>query len=191
MGQILRSHRGTLTVSTRLLTDLEDILVPDDGASADDAAAIMERADQIRAAHGDPDLDPDLRQQAHDLDQHWLFNVADVHALHQLRSTAATNGDEATVDAHWVSRVRNAVDALILSWTSCEEFLDDLVAEGLTADPLTNSVREALTNNVACAHCERCQFMSLRDRLDESLDAAGFDGGPYYRTYVLGEFTAA
>lgn len=181
MGQILRYHRGTLTVPARVLDDIDWVLDMDTAAARRDVlAAVATLGDDGRdVTYCGPDVHDYLRPR-------------EVDAVQRLRGWNRLRHGSITVDAGLLCDVRNLLDTETFQRDSCDAFLSELDDEIGMLDESTQGAyaaslraeRDALAVFLAeptgiCGRCPWCQALALRDVLDELLNAAGFAPPPY------------
>jgi hypothetical protein len=174
MGLHSRIHHGTAKLSAALLRDIYWVLDMD---TAEPRGVVKPMADEIHAewaAGRDPDRDPELIVRLGDVSVHDWLRLMEVDAVQRLRGWHRLRYGTVTVDARDLCEVRNIINALTLSWSTCEAFIDDLDGDE------RESAEAALARGECCYRCRWCEFLVLRDRIDVMLDDQGFVGGPYY-----------
>lgn len=183
MGQITRHHWGPMTVDVQLVRDLGDYLNMETAAPREEVVAL--RDDLI--ASGAPHHVWWEPYQVHD-----ERGVETVDAYQRLVGWNRTRYGNVTVPADALCVIRNQLDADLLNGTQeCEDLAEELRGElDDFDDPGTGEFLAEVEGSIAsrgwCDRCEWCRTILLRDRCDLSLDAAGFDGGVYYRTFMRG-----
>lgn len=175
MGQILRHHKGPVSIPVSLLIELEWLLDMDTAAPR---SVVMPLADQLRDYDRDMVHDDDLNHTV----VHDYLTVLEVDAMQRLRGWHRLRYGTITADAQWLSVVRNTLDGLLIDGygEDCEEYVSQL-----DYDPAELAlVAAAIGRGESCYRCERCQYSVMEDRLDALLDAQGYVGLSYYLAYV-------
>lgn len=187
MGQIHRPRiHGPAVIGVSLLDEIEGTLCIDCMPPPSVIAPLMARAD----AHHDENRDPeDDRQLVADtlrvLDGEWL-HLEEIHTVQRLRGWHRARYGAITVDAWWLAATRNLLDNLTLSLGSeCDETLRELAYPG--NEDLLAAAKRQMARTGYCGECQWCTVLRLRDETDTALDAAGYEGGVYYRAYCLGQ----
>lgn len=201
MSPIARHHHGTATVDAHLLTELDWLLDMDQAAPRGTVKPI---ADEIRERLGRPGAvyddvwNLDEAEGIHD----WL-TVQEVDAVQRLRGWHRLRHGPVQVDAGALSEVRNLLDRLTMSWTSCEENADGNPYDYDDAELAFVRAQLAKQPPEICYRCNWCQFLIMRDRIDYLLDQQCFTGrSPYievqkedptavWRTLVMGPVPVA
>jgi hypothetical protein len=198
-------HRPTplryvpVRIDVSLLEAIEELAAIDCAASPDVIANLWARADAEWDAGRDPERDDKLCADVADaLDGHWL-SLWETRAIQRLRGWHRARYGLIEVDARWLTAVRNVLDNFTLSFDDrCEETAEEYGIDRVrpvTGDsPAWPGPADARTEVLAlmsaynrCGECDWCRSLTLRTEVDAVLDAAGFDGGVYYRAYCLGE----
>ncbi|MCU1696104.1 MAG: hypothetical protein JWR34_2167 [Mycobacterium sp.] len=166
MGQIRRMHYGTAKVPAQLLVAIDGVLDMDAAAPR---SVVKPLADRLRDYNRDLDIDMDIECTE---GIHPYLQVSEVDAVQRLRGWHRLRYGTVTVDAEALSDVRNVLDTLTLSWSSCHENAEGN-PYGYDEIELTY-VQAQLKKNEICYRCQWCEFLILRERIDWLLDAQGF-----------------
>lgn len=180
---------GTATIDVSLLEEIEGTLAIDCAAPPDVIAPLIARARAHEDARRDPEHDEALCADVRKvMDGEWL-HVEEIHAIQRLRGWHRARYGRITVDAYWLADVRNVLETLTMALGStCDEEIEELRYPG-NEDILATA--EALMEATGyCGECRWCTVLRLRDETDRALDAAGYEGGVYYRTLSLGQSVA-
>jgi hypothetical protein len=184
MGQIRRHDEGPVVIDVRLLDDLEWALGVHDAPSR---SRVKPLADEVRARYAageDPHQDGALVSALLTVrdEFHVYLELLQLDALQRLRGWHRLRYGTITVEAAYLCEVRNLLDSLTMSiGSSCEDELEALKSEGL--DDRAARASGAIAAGRCCDECEWCQFLALRDRCDDALDASGHYGSSYYQAY--------
>lgn len=185
MGQITRHHHGPVKIDMALIREIEWVLDMEPGhrPSRADVVAAREELHREAAEHGYWPWTYDSTGIVHD-----MWEVLEVDAVQRLRGWHRARYGTVTTDAAALSQVRNFLDGLLLSGygQDCEQLLSEIEDDECCAEEAA-IVKAAIDGGKDCLRCEDCRILTLRDRCDETLDANGYDGGVYYRSYVLGQ----
>lgn len=176
-------EHGNVTIPVSLLQHIESAFWVDTAPPPDVIAAIVARID-AEGARLNPWASPELEEAARKATDCQILNVDEIHAVQQLRGWHRQRYGNITVDAWWLTAVRNMLDSLTLS---LGEECDEMLREAEYDPELHAQIKARMDRDQGCGDCQWCQALDLRDRCDAILDAAGFDGGTYYRAYCLGE----
>lgn len=193
-------HHGSVRIDVSLLERIEELAEIDCAAPPDVIASLWARAEAAAAAGRNPEYDLVLTAETQEaLDGHWL-SLWETHAIQRLRGWSRARYGLITVDARWLSAVRNVLDDFTLSFgDACDETLREYGIDAVRSDAARDTshwpgfadvraeVLASMAKHRICGECTWCRALLLRDEVDAVLDAAGFDGGVYYRAYCLGE----
>ena len=191
MSQISRPcMHGPVTIDIGLIEAVEAALMIDEAPGPDVIAPLMARVDADRDAYRDPEANERLVADTLEaLDCCWL-RLGEIHAVQRLRGWHRTRYGRVTVDAYWLTDVRNVLDGLTLSLDSeCEDELRQLDWPG--AYGIHSEVIKSMIRTGYCGECQWCSALRLRDEVDAILDGAGYYGGSYYEAYCRTDQTAA
>lgn len=189
MSQIRRPCiHGPAVIDVGLVDEIEGTLAIDCAPPPGVIAPLVARVDAHYDAHTDPERDKQLVEDAREaLDCEWL-SLDEIHAIQRLRGWHRARYGKISVDAYWLAAVRNVLDTLTLSLDSqCDETLRELKYPG--NEDLLADAKRSMRRTGRCGECQWCTVLRLRDETDSALDAAGYEGGVYYRCYVLGQST--
>jgi len=192
MGQIHRPWPGRndrLSIDVRLLQDIEEATMIDSEPPPSVIAPLVARLDAERNGFWRRvDMSDELAEDIHNaLDPYGAFlDLEEIHAVQRLRGWNRARYGSITVAARWLTAVRNLLDDLTLSLgDSCEDEFQEISQEHEW--DLYVQVAARLFAGKTCGECNWCTALRLRDECDTALDAAGHEGGIYYRVYCLGQ----
>lgn len=189
MSQVHRPrHSGKVAIDVRLLQEIEGAAMidcePPPGVIAPLAARFQAERDAYRSPYLDDDLTAEVEKALHPYGA--FLDLEEIHAVQQLRGWHRARYGRITVDAGHLSAVRNLLDDLTLSLgDSCEDEQRDCDPEW--EPEIAAQIAESMARTGRCGECAWCTALWLRDECDAVLDAAGHEGGVYYRAYVLGQ----
>lgn len=189
-------HHGSIRIDVSLLERIKDLAQIDCAAPPGVIASLWARDQAAKDAGRNPEYDLVLTAETQEtLDGHWL-SLRETHAIQRLRGWSRTRYGLITVDARWLSAVRNVLDDFTLSFgDACDETLREYGIDAVLVNaardtshwPGFANVLASMAKYRMCGKCTWCRAILLRDEVDAVLDAAGFDGGVYHRAYCLGE----
>lgn len=197
MSRILRSPvRGPVTVTVRLLEEIEAVTAADCELPPSVIAPLAARAEAARSSPpaADPALEEDIETA---LGRYGgVLHLDEIHAIQRLRGWHRTRHGNITVDAYWLAETRNVLDTLTFDGEECDQVLGEYGLDRVTAGPGVTPaydgfarerarILQALAETGSCGVCAFCRELRLRDECDTILDNAGYDGGHCYRAYAL------
>jgi hypothetical protein len=174
---------GAVVIDVRLLDEVEAAFLIDCSPPPSVAAPLYQRKYAYEDTWPEPAPDdPTLEDDTREAFDGSFADLEETHYVQQLRGWNRARHGRITVDARWLTAVRNALDGLTLSLDEeCERELDHLdYPDGYE---LRAEVTKSMLRTGTCGECQWCTSLRLRDECDAILDAAGYHGGTYYEAY--------